>query len=432
MKAEFTDLGATRKSVAVEVPSADVDLEIERLSQRYRRSVRVPGFRPGKAPVRLVRQRMRGRLLEEAAQALVEKAVAEALRERGVEPLDAPAVRDVEIDEGRPLTFTATFETLPPVGVIEYRGLTVRRTPIHVTDVDVSDALDRLRQRAARSEPVEGRGAAAGDIVTVDLTRRIAPPPGASGPSPAPDRRAGVRIEIGAAANPPGFDEHVAGLGVGGTATFRAARPAGGEAPEPAGAEVEYDVRVTGVHQRVPPALDDAFARSVSGCDTLDALRERVAEELRADAARETDRRMRDDLLKQLASRMPDEVPETLVARELDRRAESLAAQLAAQRIDPRRAGLDWEAFRDTQREPAAGAVKSTLALDEIARLERIEAAGDEIDRRIARLAERDGRSAAAMRALIEKEGGVAALAAGIRREKAIDFVLAHATIVTA
>ena len=432
MKAEFTDLGATRKSVAVEVPSTDVDLEIERLSQRYRRSVRVPGFRPGKAPVRLVRQRMRGRLLEEAAQTLVEKAVAEALRERGVEPLDTPAVRDVEIDEGRPLTFTATFETLPPVGAIEYRGLTVRRTPIDVTDLDVSDALDRLRQRLARSEPVEGRGAAAGDVVTVDLTRRIAPPPGASGPLPAPDRRAGVRIEIGAAANPPGFDEHVTGLVVGGTATFRTARPAGGAAAEPAGAEVEYDVRVTGVHQRVPPDLDDAFARGVSGCDTLDALRERVAEDMRADAARETDRRMRDDLLKQLASRMPDAVPETLVAREIDRRAESLAVQLAAQRIDPQRAGLDWEAFRDTQREPAVGVVKSTLALDEIARLERIEASGDEIDRQIARLAEREGRSAAAMRALIEKQGGVAALAAGIRREKAIDFVLAHATIVTA
>ena len=429
MKAEFTDLGSTRKSVAVEVPSADVDLEIERLSQRYRRSVRVPGFRPGKAPVRLVRQRMRGRLLEEAAQTLVEKAVAEALRERGVEPLDTPAVRDVEIDEGRPLTFTATFETLPPIGELEHRGLTVRRTPIDVTDMEVSDALDRLRQRAARSEPVEGRGAAAGDVVTVDMTRRIAPPPDASGPPPAADRRAGVRIEIGAAANPPGFDEHVIGLGVGGAATFRIVPPAGGE---PAGAEVEYDVRVTGIHQHVPPDLDDAFARSVGDCDTLDALREQVAEELRADAARETDRRMRDDLLKQLAARMPAEVPETLVDREIDRRAESLAAQLAAQRIDPRRAGLDWGAFRDAQREPAVDTVKGALALDEIARREEIEASGDDVDRQIARLAERGGRSAAAMRALIEKEGGVAALATGIRREKAIDFVLAHATIVTA
>ena len=129
---------------------------------------------------------------------------------------------------------------------------------------------------------------------------------------------------------------------------------------------------------------------------------------------------------------MPAEVPETLVDREIDRRAESLAAQLAAQRIDPRRAGLDWGAFRDAQREPAVDTVKGALALDEIARREEIEASGDDVDRQIARLAERGGRSAAAMRALIEKEGGVAALATGIRREKAIDFVLAHATIVTA
>ncbi len=432
MKAEFTDLSETRTRVAVEVPSTDVDREIERLSQRYRRSARVPGFRPGKAPVRLIRQRMHDQILQEVAEGLVEKAVDEALRERGVEPLEAPSVRDVNVEAGRPLTFTATFETLPPVDTGEYRGLTVRRTPIEVTDAQVSDALDELRRQAARAEPVEDRGVAIGDTVTVDLERRSVPAPDAASPAAAAERHAGVRIEVGAEANPPGFDTHVVGLEVGGERTFTVRHPAGGDAPEPAGADVEYRIRLQAIHQRVLPDLDDEFARSLGEYDTVDALREQVTEDLSAQAERETDRRMRDELLVQLAARLPGEVPEALVTRELDRRVERLASQLVAQRVDPRRAGIDWEEFRAGQRNAAVDTVKSTLVLDEIARQERIEATEDDIASQVERLAARTNRGAPAMRALLDKEGGVAPLAVGIRREKTIEFLLAHATIIVA
>ena len=432
MKAEFTDLSETRTRVAVEVPSTDVDREIERLSQRYRRSARVPGFRPGKAPARLIRQRMHDQILHEVAQGLVEKAVDEALRERGVEPLEAPSVRDVNVEAGQPLTFTATFETLPPVDAGEYRGLTVRRTPIEVTDAQVSEALDELRRRAARAEPVEGRGVAIGDTVTVDLERRSVPAPDAAQPPAPPERHAGVQIEVGAEANPPGFDTHVVGLDVGAERTFTVRHPEGGDAPELAGADVEYRIRLQAIHQRVLPDLDDEFARSLGEYDTVGALRQQVTEDLSAQAERETDRRMRDELLVQLAARLPGEVPEALVARELDRRVERLASQLVAQRVDPRRAGIDWEEFRAAQRNPAVDTVKSTLVLDEIARRESIEATEDDIDRQVERLAARSNRGPAAMRALLEKEGGVAPLAVGLRREKTIEFLLAHATIIIA
>lgn len=432
MKAEFTDLSETRTRVEVEVPSTDVDREIERLSQRYRRSARVPGFRPGKAPARLIRQRMHDQILHEVAEGLVEKAVDEALRERGVEPLEAPSVRDVNVEAGRPLTFTATFETLPPVDTGEYRGLTVRRTPIEVTDAQVSDALDELRRQAARAEPVEGRGVAIGDTVTVDLERRSVPAPDAAQPPAPPERHAGVQIEVGAEANPPGFDTHVVGLDVGGERTFTVRHPEGGDAPEPAGADVEYRIRLQAIHQRVLPALDDEFARSLGEYDTVDALREQVTDDLAAQAERETDRRTRDGLLVQLAARLPGEVPEALVTRELDRRVERLASQLVAQRVDPRRASIDWEEFRAGQRSAAVDTVKSTLVLDEIARQERIDATEDDIAGQIERLAARTNRGAPAMRALLDKEGGVAPLAVGIRREKTIEFLLAHATIIVA
>ena len=234
MKTEFTDLSEIRKSVAVEVPSSEVDREIDRLSKRYSRSVRIPGFRPGKAPARIVRQRLRDQILHEVAQGLIPRAVDEVLKERGVQPVETPAVRDVTVEEGQPLTFTATFETLPQVDPGDYHGLTLRRTPIEVTDAAVTEALDQLREHAARAEPVEGRSVAHGDTVTLDLTRHPVRPPAP------PETHSDVQVEIGAAGNPPGFDEHVTGLDVGASATFTVDTPA--SEAEPEGTEVEYGV----------------------------------------------------------------------------------------------------------------------------------------------------------------------------------------------
>ena len=425
MKTEFTDLSETRKSVAVELPSTDVDQEIERLAQQYRRSVRVPGFRPGKAPARIIRQRMRDQILHEVAQDLIPKAVDEALREQGVQPVEAPAVRDVSVEEGQPLTFTATFETLPAVDPGDYRGLTLRRTPIEVTDAETSEALEQLRERSARAVPVEGRSVSHGDTVTIDLTRRPLQPPAAA------ETHTDVQVEIGAPGNPPGFDEHVTGLDVGASTTFAATTPDDTQT-DPGDAEVEYAVNIKGIHLRVLPDLDDDLARDLGTYKTLEELRAQLTADLRAKAERESDRKMRDELLTQLAGRVPGEVPEALVGHELDRRVEHFVTQLVSQRIDPRRANINWEEFRDSQRAAASDTVKSTLVLDEIARQEEIEATADQIEEEVGRLATRSKRTVSAMRALIEKEGDISSLTIGIRRARVIDFVLAHATIVRA
>lgn len=425
LKAEFTDISDIRKRVAVEVPSAAVEQEIERLAQRYRRSVRIPGFRPGKAPAKLVRQRLGDQILEEAAQNLVPRVVGDLLREHDIEPVAAPDIQDVEINEGRPLTFTATFETMPEVDAGDYQELTLRRTPVEVTAANVGEALEQLRQRAAREAPVEGRGVERGDVVTVDLERRVLRPAGSEpGPPAAPEQRSGARAEIGAADNPPGFDEHLTGLEVDGTARFTVT--------EPAGAEVEYDVRVTGIHERVLPELNDEFAQAVGTHESLDDLRAQAEADLRAHAEREADRKLRDGLLTQLAGRMPGDVPDALVNRELDRRLERLARELLAQRIDPGSTNIDWNALRESQRPAAVDTVKSALVLDAIAGREEIEATTAEVDKEIERLAERANRGAQAMRALLEKEDGIASLALGMRREKTIQHLLSHATIIEA
>jgi trigger factor len=422
MKTEFADVNETRKTVRVEIPTDIVNAEIDRIAHDYSRKARIPGFRPGKAPARVVKQRFKEQILHDVLHDLVPRAVDDALRERGVEAVDTPDVRDVNIEEGQPLTFTASFDTVPPFDPGDLAAISLRRAKVGIDDEAVVGALQRLRDRAARFEAVEGRGIDHADTATVDLVRRDA---GAKDPQ----KHEGVSVELGAKANPPGFDEQLLGLNPGDTKEFAIHYPSDYPIGELAGTDVSYTVTVKAIKRRVLPELDDEFAKDLGEFENLDALRARVREDLEHEARHAAERELRSDMMKALAGRLPFEVPESLVQREMDRRVEEFARRLMDQRIDPREAGVDWQAFRDSQRDAAREAVGAALVLDEITRREQLAVTDEEIDREVDRYAERSGRAPAAVRAALEKEGGLSRVAAGLRREKSIDFVMSRATI---
>jgi trigger factor len=427
MKTEFIDVSDTRKNLVVEIPSAVVDAEIDKVSRDYSKAARVPGFRPGKVPTKVVRQRFRDQILHDVAHGLIPRAVDEALRERGVEPVDTPDIRDVVVEEGHPLKFTATFETVPPIDPGDYASLTVHRKEGRVEDSAVEDALSRLRDRAARYEPVEGRKVQSGDSVLMDLKRTARG--GADAPNePATDKHENVTVDIGGQANPPGFDAQIVGLNANDSKSFDVTYPEDYAIKELAGTTVEYDVTVKAIRKRVVPELDDEFAKDLGEFDSLEALRARVREDLEHEARHEAEREMRAELLKQLASRVTFDVPASLLDREVDRRVEEFVRRLIEQQIDPMRTEINWEEFRERQKEPAAEAVRGALVLDEVARREGISVAEQEVEAEVERYAERSGRSATAVRARLEKEGGLSRLYAGLRREKTVDFLLGQAT----
>ena len=428
MKAEFVDVNATRKNVRVEIPSDAVDAEINRVAADYSRKARVPGFRPGKAPAKVIKQRYKEQILHDVAHDLIPRAVNDALREKGFEPVDTPDVRDVTLDEGHPLTFTDSFDTVPEFDPGDLSTIALVRPSSKIEDEAVSLALQRLRDRVARFEPVEGRGVDHGDTVVLDLERgRESSHTGAD--SRPPDTHNDVSIEMGAKANPPGFDEQLLGLEVGATKTFSIHYPADYTIGELANTDVSYTVRVKGLKRRVLPELDDEFAKDLGEFETLDALTARVREDLEHEAKHAAERELRAELMKQLATRVPFEVPASMIERELDRRLEDFAHRLMDQRVDPRQAGIDWNAFRESQRDVARDNVAAALALDEVTRREKLEATDEEIAREVDRYAERTGRTPAAVSAALEKEDGISRVASGLRREKSIDFVLARAKI---
>jgi trigger factor len=200
--------------------------------------------------------------------------------------------------------------------------------------------------------------------------------------------------------------------------------------PELAGTDVDYTVKVHDIRQRIVPTLDDEFAKDLGEFDNLDALRARVRRDLEDEARDASERQLRTDLLKKLAERVPFTLPASLVAREIERRLEEFARRLMDQRIDPRKANIDWAAFREAQREPATEAVGSALVLDEIARREDIGVSEADIEAELEKYSSRSGLTVAAVRAQLEQEGALDRLAAGVRREKALAHALKQARIV--
>ena len=428
MKVEFADVSETRKRLTIEIPSDRVEAEIDRLVGRLGRTAKVPGFRPGKVPPKVVWQRFKDEILHDVAHDLVPQAMEDALRERGLDPVDTPDVRDVVVEQGAPLTFVATFDTVPSFDPGEYRGVALRRPATGVEDAAVDETLERLRQRAARFEPIVGRPLAAGDWATVDLKRQVL---GAE-PAAEPESHENVTIDLGAEANPPGFSEELVGLETGARKVFTVSYPASHPVKDLAGQSVEYDVALKAIKQRVVPALDDEFAKDLGSFDSLDALRSRVRQDLEQEAAHEADRALRGELLAGLARRVPFTVPDALVENELDRRVEEFARRLVEQQVDPRKAGIDWNEFRTAQRDAAVESVKAMVALDEIARREPVVVSDEDLAQEIGRFAERSGRTPEAVRAQIEKDNGLARLRSGLRREKTVDLLLANASITTA
>ena len=429
MKTELVDVNETRKNLMVEIPPDVVDAEISRVATRYGKQARIPGFRPGKVPAKVVRQRFKSEIMHDVAHHLVEHAVEDALAERGVEPVDTPQIRDLKLEEGQALTFKAEFDVLPSFDPGEFSGIEARRAPVNIDDTAVDQALEQLRQRAARFEPVEEGIVSQGHTVVLDIERQGFDKDGKAQEKSKHER---VPVEIGAQANPPGFDDELIGLAPGVSKSFRLRFPDDYSVPELAGTDVDYHISVHDIRQRIVPTLDDEFAKDMGEFENLDALRARVRQDLENEAREASERQLRADVLKKLAERVPFTVPESLVEREIDRRLEEFARRLMDQRIDPRKANIDWQAFRDAQREPATEAVGSALVLDEISRREDIGVSEADLEAELEKYSGRSGLTVAAVRAQLEQDGSLERLAAGIRREKALTHALKQVRIVEA
>jgi trigger factor len=422
LKVDYIEETSVKKALAFEVEPERVQQEIDARARELARRVKLPGFRPGKVPVEVVKRRFRGEILGEVAEAIVNKVVFEELDGRGLKPLAPPKVEEVKLDEGQPMSFKAVFETLPLIELPDWKGLRVTARGPKVADGDVENEIDRLREEAARYDPVdEARPTKGGDYVLLDLAWR--PLEGGTG-----GHDANALIEIGNTGNHPDMNKGLEGLSVGETRDIDVAW--GEDAPPTvAGKTVRYTVTLKGVKKKVVPAKDDEFAKDLGEFDSLAALREETRRQLEVAEERRSDREVKGALVAALVAKADFAVPEALVERHMTARTENLARGLAYQGIDPRKLSVNWREYRESTRDDSVKAAKADILLDEIARREGIEATESDVEAEVARLAERAGKSREALRAQMAKDGDLAALAARIREEKTLDLLKSNASI---
>lgn len=413
-----------RRELELEIPADKVKQETERIAREFARMARVPGFRPGKAPVTLIQRRFAGEIKEEVLQALVPERIEQAVAEQKLMPVTRPQVDRVEFPEGGPLKFRAVFEVLPEFELADYKNLEIELPPLEVTSEHVEKTLEEMRERAARFVPVEGRAIGDGDFAVVRLTGT---PAGGGEPVQAEN----VLVHVGAEETLDEFNAQLRGAQPGETRRFDVRYPDDYPDPKLAGKSYHYVVHIEGIKEKRLPELDDDFAKEVSDAQTLDELREKVRQGLEAERDRRRHELAEQKIIEALLARHDFPVPEAMVQHQMDVRLERVVRSLAAQGVDPRGVNVDWVALRRRQRDRAVADVKAELLLDRIATAENIDVTEEELERRLAVLGEASGESAAAVRARLTKQGALDTMKSRLRSEKTLEWLLQHARIRT-
>jgi trigger factor len=432
MQTTLEEAGKHRVRLTVEVPPEETRPVLDLAYRHLAGSVNLPGFRKGKAPRRVIDAQLgEGAVLREFLDHALPDFYLQAVRERELAPVGEPEFDDLDVEnlDTEGLRFTATVEIRPRVEFDEadYKGIRLERPRAGVTERDVDEQLERLRDRFAELESI-GRPAQAGDHVVVDVRA-------STGGREIPEAGGqGILYELGSEGFGPEADKELEGTRPGGIhkATTKLPERYGQDL---AGQEVTLSLLVKEVKAKRLPALDDEFARTASEFDTLDGLREDVRAKLGALKEAQADAALRDEALQALSQKVADvDIPESLVDRETDSRVES-----ARRRIENQGASLEQflEAtqtteleFRSDARNHAGRAIRADLALEAVARAEGITVTDEDLDQVVEALARDVDRPVKEVRRQLEASGQMTSLAGDIIRDRALNLVVEHAEVV--
>jgi trigger factor len=427
-KTEITNTEITNKDIkreiSVEIPASEVARETEVQIQRYQKSARLPGFRTGHVPASVIKQRFGDGLKNDVAEALIPKYFHREAGKLGLIPVSQPRVTDLHMHDGEPLTFKATFEVLPEIQVEGYKELRADKPEIAVTDDDVEQALTSVREQHATYTTVEGRGLAEGDFAQASMDGKPKDEKDVADAKANPVHMDDVLIEIGGKNTVPEFSQNLTGVSAGEERTFDVSYPEDISDKRLAGKTFVYKVKVNGIKQKNLPELNDDFAKELGEFTSLDAVRKQIRDNMEAEKRHTAEREAKDKLVTELVKRNEFEVPESLVDRQIDVRLERGLRALAAQGMkmeDLKK--MDLPRLRAGQREQAVQDVRSSLLLDRIADLEKIEVSDEDVNRELEALARQSKQTPQAVRARLTEDGGLDRIRNRIRSEKTLEFL---------
>ena len=413
-----------RKELELEISADEVSKAMERVAKEFARLARVPGFRPGKAPIPLIKKRFAEDIKGEVLQTLVPQRVEKAVAEQKLTPVSKPQVDKVEYNEGQPVKFRASFEVLPEFALGNYKNLEIEMPEMQITDERVAETLAEMQQRAATFTPVEGRAVENDDFVQVKLHGT---PEGGGDPLQADS----VLCHVGAEETMEPFNENLRGANAGDHKNFDVEYPADYPDAKLSGKKFHYSVDVLGVKTKTLPEINDEFAKDVSDAASLEELKKKIRESLEHERDHRQKELQREKVLAELVKLHAFPVPDSLVEHQMDVRLERVVRSLAQQGVDPRAVNVDWVSLRRRQEERARDDVKAELVVDRIATEEQIDVTEEELQHELEHVASHGGESAEAMRARLTKQGALDRMKAKLRSDKTVDWLAQNARVKT-
>jgi trigger factor len=429
MITSYTEDSPTKKSFTLEVPVEEVRRATEKTVRTIAKKVRLPGFRPGKAPVEMIKRRFAEEIKSEVLDHLIQDAVGEALREKELIPLGRPKVEDLKFEFESPLSFRVDLEVRPRIVPKDYRGLKVPSEPTVPAEAEIDVVLQRLRESHATYEPIEGRAAADGDFALVDLKGTY---PAGDGKDFEADK---TLVEIGGDHTMPELSAHLRNAEPGVTVSFQKDFPQDAQDPAFAGKTVLYTVTLVALKTRVLSPLDDEFGRLVLTPKDGEALenaglallREKITESVGRDkeqAAREKKRRA---VLDGLLALNEVHAPESMVESEIDSALREYARQLSRGGVDLKEAKIDWNALRGDARPSAERRVKEYLLLDAVGEAEGTSVTDTELDAELKRRAPLMGTTFGELKSALAKADRLEGVREELRIDRVVDFLIAEA-----
>ncbi|HET9226193.1 MAG TPA: trigger factor, partial [Thermoanaerobaculia bacterium] len=392
----------------------------QRVIQEYGRRAKIPGFRQGKVPAHLVRQRFAKDIEQEVIERLLPRYWRQAQAESSIDPLLPPELaEEPQLKPGEPFTFTAVVETRPEIELRNIKDFELPDPPLDPGTVEVDDKIDELRKQIADWVPVE-RSAGRGDLVVAEITELT---PGLHGEEPKTET---IQVEVGDERVWEELSAALQGLSAGQETTFERHEEAvqHGDHEHPA-RDRKFKIEVTAVKERDLPPVDDEFAKRVSPeFETVEQLRDAIVQRLRSvkqDERREARQRA---LLDQLRERHPLELPQGVVRREVEGLVQDYAESLARRGVDVEHAGIDWNAMADEFLPLGERRVHARLLLDAIADSESVHVGEEEFEMTLAALARARNTSTPALRKAMDENGQLATLRSQLRRDKTIRHLL--------
>jgi trigger factor len=423
VKTTVAPLEGNKVKLSVEVDEDEFDKAITDAFRKIAREVRIPGFRPGKAPRKLLERRLGAQVgREQALHDALPEYYAQAVTDNDVDAIDAPEIDITAGEDDGPVAFDAVVEVRPVVQVPGYGGLRVEIPRPEVPEEEVDAQIDRMRQVQATFADVD-RAAQAEDAVVIDITGTL------DG-----DAQDGLTADdysytVGGGAITPEVDEQISGAKAGDILEFDATHPDPDEERQ-----LRFKVLVKQVRERVLPEADDAWASENSEFETIDELRQSIRDRGTLVRKAQAQSALREGTGQALAKLVEDDVPEALVTHEMNHRAQDLALRLQAQGLTPEQwlaiTGKSSEDLTAELREAAETSAKVDLALRAVADAEELECTDEDLDDELAGVAERVGEPVARVREEFERGGNLSAVRSDVRKRKALEWLLEQVEIV--